>query len=57
MVLTPETMEVSELTKFSDPYRTIVVEPSREPERPAREPRRPRRSKPEPPPEKAPAKR
>lgn len=56
-MLTPESMEVIELTKFSDPYRTIVVEPSREPERPAREPRQPRRSKPEPAPEKAPAKR
>jgi hypothetical protein len=53
-------MEVIELSRFSEPYRTIVVEPRREPAAPAREPRRPQR-RPEPEavrkPAKAPAKR
>jgi len=55
-VLTPESMEVIELTRFSEPYRTIVVEPRREPAAPAREPRRPQR-RPEPEPAKAPGRR
>ncbi|MCL4287444.1 MAG: hypothetical protein KJ006_07345 [Thermoleophilia bacterium] len=39
-------MEMTELTRFSDPYRTIVVEPARTPRpkrRPERAPARPER--------------
>lgn len=46
-MLTPEAMEVNRMT-FSDPYRTIIVEPAREPAAPERQPAPEERPEPEP---------